>query len=607
MAFSAFACACVRSGGRVFARAAIANSVEPMFVAREQRRRTPAAGDEAESAMPKAKRGPGRPKGSPNKRPRFAPKPRGRPQGSKNKPKAPIQKKEPAGRAVRRQQVKRTAKGLTTTAKAAGKPEAERERKAVAAREERNRKERERRARKKLAATSAKPAPKKKPASKGQPASKGIVKKEAARRAPPPRTTSAKRATRTSAVVAKPALAAEAKAPAPLRRNTTLETRGKDQTSGLRPVSRTAGTLVSPAKAGRPAKPLPKARKSMGGAAGEKIAAKRSAPATQELAAPASKRAKTAPAAKLPKDNASVKPAAAPPLRRNTTLETRGKDQSSGLRPVSRTGGTPSSPAKPAASKTLVSPRPDKGKAAAHPAQRSPASTAILDSVSASGFPKPLPKSALEQYYTYSRQGQKSKSKWTLTTGDRREKKIPWEESETKALATCVVEFSKSWAAMLRARPDLFHPSRTPVDLKDKWRNMHKALARGKHHTQAPTHSAAGGWGGGGGSSGSVGSSSASPSKSPSKHATKATKPLPQHLRTHFRQKVDGRARVPWTDPEVKALTAGFKKFGSKWTSILLTSGGVSGVSFHPSRTSLDLKDKWRNITKSGGDTSGSK
>ena len=58
VAFSAFACACVRSGGRVFARAAIANSVEPMFVAREQRRRTPAAGDEARVRCPTPNVGP---------------------------------------------------------------------------------------------------------------------------------------------------------------------------------------------------------------------------------------------------------------------------------------------------------------------------------------------------------------------------------------------------------------------------------------------------------------------------------------------------------------------------------------------------------------------
>jgi hypothetical protein len=44
--------------------------------------------------------------------------------------------------------------------------------------------------------------------------------------------------------------------------------------------------------------------------------------------------------------------------------------------------------------------------------------------------------------------------------------KVPWQESEVRALADGVQKFDKSWAAILTAKSQHFHPSRNAVDLK---------------------------------------------------------------------------------------------------------------------------------------------
>lgn len=57
------------------------------------------------------------------------------------------------------------------------------------------------------------------------------------------------------------------------------------------------------------------------------------------------------------------------------------------------------------------------------------------------------------------------------------------------------------------------------------------------------------------------------------------------------------RSRVKWSDMEVQALKKGMQTHGSqsnKWCAILNSSQGT----FHPSRTGVDLKDKWRNLAK---------
>jgi hypothetical protein len=60
------------------------------------------------------------------------------------------------------------------------------------------------------------------------------------------------------------------------------------------------------------------------------------------------------------------------------------------------------------------------------------------------------------------------------------------------------------------------------------------------------------------------------------------------------RQRVDSpKKRVPFSKEEVRNLEKGVAKFGvGKWSDIL------QKYSFHPSRDSVSLKDKWRNLQK---------
>ncbi|MES1922730.1 hypothetical protein MHBO_004253, partial [Bonamia ostreae] len=51
-----------------------------------------------------------------------------------------------------------------------------------------------------------------------------------------------------------------------------------------------------------------------------------------------------------------------------------------------------------------------------------------------------------------------------------RRTRLPYSESECQMLQSGVRTFGHNWVAILRAFP--FHSDRTPVDLKDKWRNL---------------------------------------------------------------------------------------------------------------------------------------
>lgn len=50
------------------------------------------------------------------------------------------------------------------------------------------------------------------------------------------------------------------------------------------------------------------------------------------------------------------------------------------------------------------------------------------------------------------------------------------------------------------------------------------------------------------------------------------------------------RPRVPYTEEEIDHLMEGANKFGTNWTSILLS------YTFHPSRNAMDLKEKYSRI-----------
>ena len=56
------------------------------------------------------------------------------------------------------------------------------------------------------------------------------------------------------------------------------------------------------------------------------------------------------------------------------------------------------------------------------------------------------------------------------------------------------------------------------------------------------------------------------------------------------------RRRVPWSSQEVNLLKKAVMKHGQKWTTIYLSTNG-----FNETRTTMDLKDKWRNLCKSEG------
>ncbi|KAK6190944.1 hypothetical protein SNE40_002703 [Patella caerulea] len=64
--------------------------------------------------------------------------------------------------------------------------------------------------------------------------------------------------------------------------------------------------------------------------------------------------------------------------------------------------------------------------------------------------------------------------------------------------------------------------------------------------------------------------------------------------RLRMRRNQERRNRVEYTEQEVDNLIEGIETFGSKWNQILLT------YKFHPSRTSVDLRDKYKSLVKTG-------
>ena len=127
------------------------------------------------------------------------------------------------------------------------------------------------------------------------------------------------------------------------------------------------------------------------------------------------------------------------------------------------------------------------------------------------------------------------------------EKKVRFSEEEAAALLEGVKRYGVGkWKNILRD-PEwqgVFHKKRNDVDLKDKWANMCK------HDSSLPR------------------SSTSAP-------------------------------RVRFSDKEEAALLEGVKRYRTcpgKWTKIL-REPEWQGV-FHPKRTPVDLKDKWRNEIK---------
>lgn len=56
--------------------------------------------------------------------------------------------------------------------------------------------------------------------------------------------------------------------------------------------------------------------------------------------------------------------------------------------------------------------------------------------------------------------------------------------------------------------------------------------------------------------------------------------------------KKESRKRTRWSAEEEAELRRGFNRYGNQWAEIL------KSFSFHSSRSSVDLKDKYRNLCK---------
>jgi hypothetical protein len=146
--------------------------------------------------------------------------------------------------------------------------------------------------------------------------------------------------------------------------------------------------------------------------------------------------------------------------------------------------------------------------------------------------------------------------------------------------------------------------SQVIIGVKDKWRNMMKRKNSTTAHVAAETtglmalkaltqgnnaemdrigepSSTASSSGAGGGAGGSAGGAPAASNE--------------HYNSIHFRKSADpSRKRAKWSPEEMALLERGIKECGTHWTKILL---GYNG--FNDCRTSLDLKDKWRNMCKS--------
>jgi len=151
--------------------------------------------------------------------------------------------------------------------------------------------------------------------------------------------------------------------------------------------------------------------------------------------------------------------------------------------------------------------------------------------------------------------------------------------------------------------------SRVIIGVQDKWRNMMKRKNSTTAHVAAETtglmalkaltqgnnaemdrigepSSAASSSGAGGSAEGGAGGSAGGGAPEASN----------EHYNSiHFRKSADpSRKRAKWSPEEMALLERGIKECGTHWTKILL---GYNG--FNDCRTSLDLKDKWRNMCKS--------
>nr|GEU91942.1 zinc finger, PHD-type, homeodomain-like, zinc finger, RING/FYVE/PHD-type [Tanacetum cinerariifolium] len=177
-----------------------------------------------------------------------------------------------------------------------------------------------------------------------------------------------------------------------------------------------------------------------------------------------------------------------------------------------------------------------------------------------------------------------------------RRNKLPWAKTEEEILEEGVQRYASAnnkgipWKEILDFGRNVFHKGRTTIDLKDKWRNMclnqqttglpqnpipePSTLTKNRETKETQ--------------------SSTEPSCSTKLRNKKAqhTPPVPLHsLR---------RNKLPWAKTEEEILKEGVQRYASAndkgipWKEILDFGRNV----FHKGRTTIDLKDKWRNMCK---------
>jgi hypothetical protein len=157
-------------------------------------------------------------------------------------------------------------------------------------------------------------------------------------------------------------------------------------------------------------------------------------------------------------------------------------------------------------------------------------------------------------------------------------RKYKWTPTETMDLVKAVKEYHEGktflpFAQILSDMNYTFHEGRTALHLGDKWKRLKSEYPPGEDYDQLCDHIIA---------------------------QEKERMKLGPNANLHRRLTKGPRKR--WAEGEVQALTRGHNKHGNKWATILRESRDE----FDHKRTTMDLKDKWRNIQQ-GPSSSGAK
>ena len=168
--------------------------------------------------------------------------------------------------------------------------------------------------------------------------------------------------------------------------------------------------------------------------------------------------------------------------------------------------------------------------------------------------------------------GQEGETKRPKTTGTRKlkeHKKYKWSPEETIDLVKAVKEFHDGktfipFAQILSSESYHFHTARTSLHLGDKWKRLKQQY------------------------DGIVADVDALCDHVIAVEMQRANEPPTASLH----RRTEKLPRKRWEDKEVQALLEGHAKHGNKWATILREHRDK----FDPKRTTMDLKDKMRNV-----------